>query len=172
MFEDGVAAYERGDYSTALRLLLPHAEHGHPNAQAYLGAMHANGEGVPQDFAEAEIWYRKAAEQNDADTQYQLGSMYSIGLGIPKDHAEAARWVRKAAEQGFAKAQNHLGSSYVTGEGVPKDYVSAHMWFDLAAAQGHENAQEKRDIVAKRLTLDQIAEAQRMASEWLEKHQQ
>jgi TPR repeat protein len=90
---------------------------------------------------------------------------------VPKDHVEAARWVRKAAEQGSARAQNNLGSLYVTGEGVPKDYVSALMWFNLAAAQGYENGQEKRDIVAKRMTPDQIAEAQRMAREWMAKHQ-
>ena len=80
-------------------------------------------------------------------------------------------WVRKAAEQGFAKAQNNLGSSYATGDGVPQDYVYAHMWFDLAAAQGHENAQEKRDIIAKRMTPVQIAEAKLMARKWMAKHQ-
>jgi hypothetical protein len=36
-FEDGVAAYQRGDYATALRLLRPLAEHGNANAQFNLG---------------------------------------------------------------------------------------------------------------------------------------
>ena len=48
----------------------------------------------------------------------------------------------------------------------------AHMWFNLAAAPGHEYAQEGRDIVAKRMAPEQIAEAQRMAREWMEEHQQ
>ena len=33
-FEDGVAAYDRGDYATALRLWRPLAEEGNPDAQA------------------------------------------------------------------------------------------------------------------------------------------
>ncbi len=61
---------------------------------------------------------------------------------------------------------------YHFGQGVQPDYVSAHMWINLAAAQGYENAQEKRDFVAKRMTPEQIAEAQRMAREWMAKHQQ
>jgi hypothetical protein len=46
------------------------------------------------------------------------------------------------------------------------------MWFILAAAQGHENAQKNEDIAASLFTPDQIAEAQRMAREWMAKHQQ
>ena len=42
----------------------------------------------------------------------------------------------------------------------------------LPAAQGNQNAQEARDYLATKLTPDQIAEAQRMAREWMEKHQQ
>ena len=45
------------------------------------------------------------------------------------------------------------------------------MWFTFSAAQGYENAQEKRDFVAKRMTTDQVAVAQRMAREWTAKHQ-
>ena len=42
---------------------------------------------------------------------------------------------------------------------------------NLAAAQGNRKAQETRDIVVKRMTPDQIAEAERMAREWMAKHQ-
>jgi hypothetical protein len=44
------------------------------------------------------------------------------------------------------------------------------MWFNIAAAQGNENAPINRDTIAKRMTPDQIAEAQRMAREWMAKH--
>ena len=57
------------------------------------------------------------------------------------------------------------------GRGVPEDYVLAHMWFNLAAAQSEELAVSGRDIVARRMTPAQIAEAQRLAREWLEAHQ-
>ena len=75
---------------------------------------------MPQDYAEAESWYRKAAEQGYASAQYSLGVMYREGRGVPKDDAQAATWFTKAAEQGVAKAQFKLGNMYKHGIGVPK----------------------------------------------------
>ncbi len=60
---------------------------------------------------------------------------------------------------------------YAGGNRVPKDLVIAHMWLSLAAAQGYGNTVNNRDIIAKELTPAQIAEAERLAREWLEKHQ-
>ena len=64
--DTGLAAYERGDYATALRELKPLAENGVPRAQFYLGVMYAKGQGVPQDYTEAVRWYRLAADHGDA----------------------------------------------------------------------------------------------------------
>ena len=58
---DGADAYNRGDYTTALELFRPIAEQGNASAQYNLGFMYANGEGVPEDDAEAVKWYRLAA---------------------------------------------------------------------------------------------------------------
>ena len=71
-----------------------------------------------------------------------------------------------AAEQGDADAQINLGVMYAEGKGVPQDHVLAHMWFNLSAAQGNEKARKDRDNVAKVMTPDQLAEAQRLAREW------
>jgi TPR repeat protein len=127
---------------------------------------------VPQNYAEAVKWYRKAADQGYAMAQFSLGIMYENGQGVPQDYAEAAKWYRRAAEQGYAKAQHNLGGYYHLGQGVQRDYVSAHMWYSLAAAQGNEDAPINRDFLANMMTPDQIAEAQRMAREWMEMHQQ
>ncbi|MXZ50206.1 MAG: sel1 repeat family protein, partial [Rhodobacteraceae bacterium] len=59
----GVEAYKRGDYETALREWHPLAEQGEVEAQFILGLMYGNGEGVPQDYGEAEKWWRLSAEQ-------------------------------------------------------------------------------------------------------------
>ena len=45
-------------------------------APSHLGFMYDKGQGVPQDYAAAVSWYRKAAEQGDADAQFNLGFMY------------------------------------------------------------------------------------------------
>ena len=66
--------------------------------------MYDNGEGVPEDDAEAVRWYRRAAEQGHALGQYNLGFMYASGEGVPEDDiAEAVmRGTNRAAEQGHA----------------------------------------------------------------------
>ena len=78
--------------------------------------MYDNGQGVPQDYAEAMKWYRLAAEQGHAKAQHNLGIMYDNGNGVPQDYAEAVKWYRPAAEQGQVDAQNNLG--YRGGRGI------------------------------------------------------
>ncbi len=119
--------------------------------------------------------WRTCAEQGDALAQYNLGVMYGNGYGVPEDDAEAVRWYRLAAEQGYAEAQYNLGLMYANGEGVPENrvpenHVLAYMWFNLAAAQGNEVARGNKGTVEGRMTREQIAEAQRMSTEWIEAH--
>ncbi len=73
------------------------ADQGNAGAQNNLGLMYANGQGVPQDYAEAVRWYRKAAEQGYASAQTNLGVMYSKGQGVPQDYAQAHKWYNLAA---------------------------------------------------------------------------
>ena len=47
--EDGIAAFEQGDYATVLRLWRPLAEQGNVRAQFTLGFMYYSGRGVSQD---------------------------------------------------------------------------------------------------------------------------
>ena len=114
---------------------------GDATAQWQLGSMYLIGKGVPQDYAEAVKWFRKAAEQGFADAQFILGVMYTNGEGVPKDDAEAVKWYRKAAEQGNADAQFILGVMYTNGSGVPKDDAEAVKWYRKAAEQGNADAQ-------------------------------
>ncbi len=105
------------------------------------------------------------AKQGDAYSQYKLGRMYYFGEGVAEDKAKAAEWVRKSAVQGDVWAQFGLGSMYYDGEGVAQDYRRAYMWFDLAAASGDIRAANNRDLVAEKITADQIAQAQEMAAQ-------
>jgi hypothetical protein len=78
------------------------------DAQYNLGELYKDGRGVPQDYAEAARWFRKAADQGNAEAQNNLGELSKDGRGVPQDYAEAARWFRKAADQGHADAQNWI----------------------------------------------------------------
>jgi TPR repeat protein len=90
-FDAGGAAFNNGDYITALHEWVPLAEEGNDVAQLGVGFMYRDGLGVVQDYAEAVRWYRLAADQGNVYAQYDLGVMYRDGLGIVQDYAEAAR---------------------------------------------------------------------------------
>jgi hypothetical protein len=115
---------------------------------------------------------RITAAQGKAEAQFNLGVMYYEGRDVRQDYSQAAAWYRKAAEQGYAKAQFILGGMYKKGQGAPQDYTQAYMWLNLAAAREIANARETRDNLVKKLTPSQIEDGQRLAREWIAKHQQ
>ena len=92
IFDQGLIAFDRGEYADAARILRPLAEQGDARAQFLLGFMHRRGRGVPQDFAEALKWLRRAADQNEAGGLRFLGSMYHGGEGVPRDLVSAYVW--------------------------------------------------------------------------------
>lgn len=133
--DEAVAAFERGDYTTAKTEWLALARQGDAKAQNSLGGLYDHGRGVARDKVEAVKWYRRAAEQDHARAQLNLGIMYHAGQGVPRDFALAVKWYRKAAAQGFAKAQTSLGVMYENGSGVSRDYALAAEWYRKAADQ-------------------------------------
>ena len=132
-----------------------------------LGLMYVEGLGVPQDYAQALAWFRKAADQGNATAQYNIGAMYNEGRGVPQDFTQAAAWFRKSAEQGIAAAQYNLGLMYAKAQGVPQDSAQAYMWLNLAADKGHKDSIKLRDLSVRYLTPSQIEEGQRLTRAWL-----
>ncbi len=74
------------------------AERGDGDAQHQLGRAYQQGDGVPQDDADAVRWYRVAAEQGHVQAQNDLGNAYANGSGVSQDANEAVRW-RVAADE-------------------------------------------------------------------------
>lgn len=166
-FQEGVSAYDKGDYTTALKKFKPLAEQGNADAQYNLGIMYRNGRGVSQDYNQAVRWYTMAAEQGLADAQLNLGVMYDNGQGVVQDNKQAVRWYTMAAQNGIPRAQSNLGLMYVNGKGIVQSFVLAHMWFNISAANGVTSAEKYRDIVSDLMTPQQIAEAQQLARDCL-----
>jgi len=125
---------------------------------------------VAQDYAEAVKYYLKAAELGNSGAQFNLGTLYATGQGTAQDYEQAVYWYQKAAEQGNTNAQYNLGNLYYNGEGVEQDYAKAHLYFNLASANGDEQGQNCLNMVAEKMTPVQIAEAQQLASEWMNEH--
>lgn len=108
-FQDGMAAYQVGDYTAALKIWRPLASQGDAAAQNGLGVLYAQGgRDVLQNYTQAAKWFRLAAKQGHAAAQDNLGVLYRHGLGVPQDYTRAAHWYRLAAEQEDAAAQNSL----------------------------------------------------------------
>ena len=166
-FAEGATAYNNKNYSAAYREIAPLAKAGNADAEHLLGLMYYMGRGVAQDYKQALAWHRKAALKGKADAQYVVGAMYYTGNSVPQDQKHAVTWFRKAAEQGHAEAQNALGLMYrYHVAGVPQDVVLAYMLYNLAAAGGNRNAVDQRAAIAKRMTQEQIEEAQALSRTW------
>lgn len=133
---DAVAAYNKGDYATALRIWRPLAEQGDAEAQFRLAGMYVFGSGVAQDSAAAVSWYRMAAEQGKASAQINLGLRYTRGLGVPKDYVQAHMWHSLAAAQEDSDAAKY------------RDAVAAHMTA-LQIAEAQRLAREWRPKPAR-----------------------
>jgi ribosomal protein L29 len=107
---------------------------------------------------------RAQAEHGDPEAQYMLGNT----LRLKGELAEARKWWCLAANQSHGKAQERIGDEYRYGrvtEGEP-DYVRAYMWYDLAASNGNIQAFPNKVNAAGKMTPEQIAEAERLATEW------
>ena len=128
-FQKGYAAYEAGDYATALKEWRPLAEAGDASAQTNLGFMYENGLGVPKDDAEAVRLYLLAADQGYANAQTNLGAMYELGLGVLQDSVTAHMWYNIGAANG-----NELG-------GTNRDSISKGMT-QQAIEQAQQMARE------------------------------
>ena len=102
-----------------------------------------NGQGVPQDFAEALKWYQLAADQGNAGAQNNLGLMYLKGSSVPQDYVQAHVWLSLAVTR-LSVSETGMRSS----------------------------AMHQRDAVAKKMAPAQITEAERLAREWLAVHPQ
>ncbi len=103
-------AYEKGigglapDEAQAVSWFAKAAAQGQPGALATLGALHYEGRGVKQDYAEAERLWRLAAEQGEPSSLFNLGRLYFEGRGVPKNDNEALKWISAAAGRGHPGA--------------------------------------------------------------------
>jgi TPR repeat protein len=76
------------------------AGQGVTGAQERCGLIFATGgRSVPQNWATAAKWWRKAAEAGMREAQWFLGVCYYYGRGVERDVARANVWFRKSAAQ-------------------------------------------------------------------------
>ena len=118
-------AFAAADYKKVLEIAMPRAEAGDVRAQTMVGSLYSYGRGVPQSYAKAEEWFRKAAEQGFAPGEYALGMFYRVGATGNRDDKVAFDWFKKAADQDNPEALLEVGHMYRDGLGVSPDPAKA-----------------------------------------------
>src|ERR1700723_2675759 len=94
-FEDGMTAYNRGDYMPAIRLFRPLAEQGNARAQHLIGVMYHKGEGVARNSVRAFAWFSLAAAHGDRDAQ---ATLREVSQTMTPDELSQARDMAQACE--------------------------------------------------------------------------
>lgn len=157
-FNEGVTAYEKGDYQTALKAWKAIAEqkptvtgdfewHSSQSkntveARYALALLYWQGKGVAQNYQEAEKWLVLAATGGHSEAQLKLAYLYLEGLSGKANMAEASKWFEQSAQQGNVNAQYNLGLLYWKGLGIKQDTTAAKKWLTTAASQGDDSAKE------------------------------
>ena len=92
--KEGIAAYNRGDYRTALRAFKPLAAGGYAKAQLFLGVIYAKGQGVRRNYVLAYMWWSLAAAQGNKNAATKLGliEMRMTRADVSRAQAKAAKW--------------------------------------------------------------------------------
>lgn len=134
--EEGLSAFENGEYDVAFGKLNPLSEAGVAMAQNTLGRMYQRGRGVPQDDHQALLLFRKAASQGLPNGKNNIGTMYAAGRGVKQDYKQAVAWFLEAAHQGFPLAMDNLAEMYAKGFGVMPDQAEASRWRAKARSAG------------------------------------
>jgi TPR repeat protein len=121
----------------ALDYLRRSADLGYAPAQVVVGYFYDSGTKVPQSYATAADWYRKATKQDDRVAEWLLGRLYYTGSGVQRDLSTAEIWLQKSSSQGDPYGQYLLGMVKLERS----DYVKAAELFRKSANQGLPQAQ-------------------------------
>jgi TPR repeat protein len=131
---DALILHARHDDARAVEQLTILAEQHNAVAQATLGVIYLNGEGVARDSFKAFGWLHAAADQGYAEAQFELGEMLRDGIGTPADGKLALVWFLRAAAQDVPHAHSAIGELYVDHADIAQDFDTAIHWFIRGAA--------------------------------------
>lgn len=157
--KEGVDAWQKGDYPTAVAEWRDPAKAGDADAQFNLGQAYKLGRGVPLDLKIAEGWYAKAARQGHQQAEVN----YGLVLFQNDDRESALPWIAKSAERGDPRAQYVYATALFNGDNVAKDWVKAYAFMARAAAAGLPQAIASRREMEKFITPEQRTQGMTLA---------
>lgn len=148
-YDKGLAAYNAGDYATALQEWTPLAEQGYASVQYNLSFLY--GYGTAQDYQKAIKWGRLAAMQGHAKAQHFLGVMYESGTGVEQSNILAHMWFIIASTNG--NSNSTTGRVETSNLMAPSDIKTAQ---EMAANCINSNYEDCKFPL--NLEIDEIAE--------------
>lgn len=142
-YNEGLAAYKKGETALAVKEFLPLARAGNANAQAMLGQILMNGgKGVAKDTKAGMDWVQRATEGGNVDAQVFLAqSLFYGNFGQAKNLEAAALWFGRAARAGDKRAMLPFAQMIANGVGMPEDPAGAVPYLEKLAADDDVNAQ-------------------------------
>ncbi len=155
--EDGVTAYQQGNYQAAIDAWMPLADANNPDALFNMGQLYRMGKGVARDPLMAEYFYRRAAELGHVSAQGNLGTLYYFGFDNSPRVAKAVKWWQKAAAGGDPRSQYMLGVLYYNGKYLKQDPVRAYAWIHKAAMAGLPEAVKADKKLVQALSVNDLA---------------
>jgi len=161
--DDGLQAYNKGDYTTARLEWMTAAEQGDPIALYNLGQLYRLGRGTFIDYFKAGDYYQMAARQGHVGAQRNLGFLYYHGRLGRAQRNQAFSWLSRAAAQGDPDSQWSVGTMLYNGDLVEADPIKAYAWYWLATENGHENGLYALAALDKKLTPQQIKAGRMLA---------
>jgi TPR repeat protein len=127
--DEGIVAFKKGDFDTAVQILSPLANQGNNIAERTLAYMYAYGLGLPQNRRRALALLIRANGDDISSTCYYFAENFDFGDDVLEDDTEAIWWYIKAAEYGNEKAQALLVQAYREGlYGLPVNVEESHYW--------------------------------------------
>lgn len=109
--------------------------------------------------------YAKAAAAGDISAIRVLWDAYLQGDVVLQDYAKAHSYLEMGAEAGDALSQYELGRFLSDKTHFPEDLVAAYKWFLIANFSGYRN--QDKDLIQRRLSPEQMMDAQAAAKQWL-----
>ncbi len=159
--KDGVDAWERGDYRTAVAQWQKDAAKGDVDALYNLAQAYRLGRGVAEDMTQAETLYARAA----AGGHPLAADNYGLLLFQKGQRAEALPYLQGAAGRGDPRAEYLLGIAHFNGDLVEKDWVRAYALLTLANGQGLPQAAQAMAQMDQYILLEQRQQGAALATQ-------
>jgi hypothetical protein len=133
----GLAAMLEESPARAAQAILVAAGAGEIEAQASLGQILLDGQGIAQDQPLALRWFGIAAGRGHLMARNMLGRCHEHGWGCAADASVAAQHYRVAAEAGLDWSMYNLANLLATGRGIARNQAQALDLYRRAARLGH-----------------------------------